>query len=507
MAVIQISRIQHRRGLQENLPQLASAEFGWSIDQRRLFIGNGTISEGAPIPGNTEILTQYTDIASVLSSYTFKGDESGYLSQTAAGAAQSITRTLQHKLDEQISVRDFGAKGDGFTDDTAAIQRALSQVYPVGFYASAGVRRILHFPAGVYVITDTLKVPSYSHLIGDGIASSVIQQVGSSAVVAFADSKGQIGGNLGTNSAVAPTTVTIAGLTIQNTTDYDVVQLDSASNITFDYSELKGYNASPLALGSGMAALRIQSTISPVKNIMCNRCIFTQVSYGVYATGDVTQVSVEDSILTYLYRGISLGATCNSVKVFNNLFDKISSVGLGAYSGSSTVSFANYYKDVGNSLIGVSNPSFAVIEFEGASSHSIGDMFDRDSLSSVSAIASLSGTTGITVQNAAGTLRYGSGQLALLVDNTAGNVAAISNSVVGGILDYSLSRGANNRMGTIRFSQGGGTVQFEEDFTEHGASTGVQFSFAVSGSTVLLRYLTTALGQNTILKYQLRNFG
>ena len=57
MAVIQISKIQLRRGLQENLPQLASAEMGWSVDERRLFIGNGTLAEGAPSTGVTEVLT------------------------------------------------------------------------------------------------------------------------------------------------------------------------------------------------------------------------------------------------------------------------------------------------------------------------------------------------------------------------------------------------------------------------------------------------------------------
>lgn len=57
MAVTQISKIQIRRGLQENLPQLSSAEMGWSIDEQRLFIGNGTLAEGAPYTGTTEILT------------------------------------------------------------------------------------------------------------------------------------------------------------------------------------------------------------------------------------------------------------------------------------------------------------------------------------------------------------------------------------------------------------------------------------------------------------------
>ena len=58
MAIVQISRIQIRRGLQQDLPQLASAEMGWSLDSQRLYIGNGLLSEGAPKEGVTEILTE-----------------------------------------------------------------------------------------------------------------------------------------------------------------------------------------------------------------------------------------------------------------------------------------------------------------------------------------------------------------------------------------------------------------------------------------------------------------
>lgn len=59
MAVIQVSLIQVRSGLQENLPALATGEFGWSVDTQRLFIGKGTLAEGAPETGVTEILTEY----------------------------------------------------------------------------------------------------------------------------------------------------------------------------------------------------------------------------------------------------------------------------------------------------------------------------------------------------------------------------------------------------------------------------------------------------------------
>jgi len=62
MAIVQISKIQNRRGLNQDLPQLAAGELGWSIDTRQLYIGNGTRTEGAPAEGHTEILTEFSII-------------------------------------------------------------------------------------------------------------------------------------------------------------------------------------------------------------------------------------------------------------------------------------------------------------------------------------------------------------------------------------------------------------------------------------------------------------
>lgn len=50
-----------------------------------------------------------------------------------------------------VNVRDFGAKGDGTTDDTAALQTALAR-YPSG-------NKIIYLPNGTYLISDTLRWP------------------------------------------------------------------------------------------------------------------------------------------------------------------------------------------------------------------------------------------------------------------------------------------------------------------------------------------------------------
>jgi hypothetical protein len=60
MAIVQISKIQQRRGLQQDLPTLSAGELGWSVDSRRLYIGNGSVDEGAPTEGKTEVLTEFS---------------------------------------------------------------------------------------------------------------------------------------------------------------------------------------------------------------------------------------------------------------------------------------------------------------------------------------------------------------------------------------------------------------------------------------------------------------
>ena len=170
MAVVQISKIQVRRG-QKNagtgLPQLASGELGWAIDTRELYIGNGSVSEGAPQVGNTKVLTEFDDIFALADSYTYNADNTYTI--TGTDSSNAIKRTLQERLDDRVSVRSFGVKGDGVTDDTVALQRAIDQLYlNSAVKGSAGSRVVLHIEAGVYNISNTLYIPPYASIVGAG---------------------------------------------------------------------------------------------------------------------------------------------------------------------------------------------------------------------------------------------------------------------------------------------------------------------------------------------------
>jgi len=107
VAVYQISKIQIRRGKQNQgtgLPQLASGEMAWAIDTQELYIGNGSVAEGAPAVGNTKIITQQ-DLAAQgnlisLIQYVYKSSDSTIT--TGVSATTPVYRSLVSRLDEKL---------------------------------------------------------------------------------------------------------------------------------------------------------------------------------------------------------------------------------------------------------------------------------------------------------------------------------------------------------------------------------------------------------------------
>ena len=112
---------------------------------------------------------------------------------TQAGAG-AVERLASEKLKDVVSVKDFGAVGDGVADDTAAIQAALAFIVSStssGITASNGLSTSysgtsprLHFPKGRYKIVSELLLGSYLEVYGD---SAIIEQATNTASIFVCD--------------------------------------------------------------------------------------------------------------------------------------------------------------------------------------------------------------------------------------------------------------------------------------------------------------------------------
>ena len=207
MAVVQISKIQQRRGqkLLSGMPQLSSAELAWAVDTQELFIGNGSVTEGAPYVGNTRVLTEHDNILELAGSYKFAEPD---LSITA-----SIFRSLQSKLDEiQVSVIDFGPQPDPSTNHTPHFVTAFAQLFQ---NANTRYRKVLTIPNGHYYFTSTLRIPSNVILRGE-TQDGVILDIGANAIEFLSSAGTDVLGPF--TSTDHPENVSISNLTIQYTT-------------------------------------------------------------------------------------------------------------------------------------------------------------------------------------------------------------------------------------------------------------------------------------------------
>lgn len=117
---------------------------------------------GNPRLTHAEVDENWTDIQTLVNTLETNKQDSTY---TPSGTGAD-SRTVESRLNERRSVKDFGATGDGTTDDTTAIQDAIDS-----FDGNGGV---LYFPSGSYRTTATITINNNGiYLIGDGMIGTL----------------------------------------------------------------------------------------------------------------------------------------------------------------------------------------------------------------------------------------------------------------------------------------------------------------------------------------------
>jgi len=229
----------------------------------------------------------------------------------------SFAAPLRNKLQQNVNVRDFGAVGDGVTDDTAAFQAALDLACSANnpltygrFTPLRGMGNTVYIPHGYYKITDALLVKGSVGIFcerSNSYGGTRIQQVtpnkhlfhiiadtdGVSSGVSF------IGGMAQTNPDIAliyggdsagdanNNSTYIANVTFATPETYairfkrgdDIKILDC----TFDVSGTK-------SIGLGAA-----TSTSQVTNFVISRCTFYDIRAGVIDLLNVKKGQIVDN--------------------------------------------------------------------------------------------------------------------------------------------------------------------------------------------------------------------
>jgi hypothetical protein len=529
MPIVQISRIQHRRGKRTDLPQLAAGELGWVIDEQRLFIGNGTVADGAPAVGNTEIITAGSSAFTTALSHTYKG-YLGDSTPVATGASSDITRTLQAVLDDYASVKSFDAKGDNSTDDTAAIQRALDELYSDTDQDDTRARRTLFFPAGIYKITSALTIPPYAHLLGEGPDKTIISNSGATnAVAVFEDDDGQGFGSIGNSGATTPTQMQFDGITFKNTVAYGGVSIDNATKVYFNNCKFEGSFASGGSDNANSKGITVRSTTAlPSSQILFNQCQFTKFARLIDLSYDVDSVKFNDCDFSVAYYGALLGeqmdGSSNGLTVgprdiqFNSnswstigqqaIYVKLSSetTGTGTRNVISTGNF--FAKTVANNFEGIGTLNeVPVIQYDNDECSSHLDFFERSDLRR---------SDGSSHMNAAPEIQgIGIQDKAIKSFTLANNQSATTINEYPALagkglrIKYKIVRNTLDRTGELVVSASTNGISHDDTYTESGDDCGVTLTAelddkdSTSGNeTVVIKMATTDATYSATIDYQ-----
>lgn len=506
MAIRSISRVQHRRGLRSDLPpKLYEGEIGWCLDTREIFIGN---SEA--FGGNSQILTQWTRNDQLI--------QHAYVGSTGVPQV-SVPRSIGAKLDDMVSVRDYGAIGNGVADDGPAIQLAINELYgkeSANGYSPLGGHVTIYLPAGTYRITSPLNIYPFVRLRGDGASRTRIWMDSDVAecVIRTTDDKGNTEANIGMDSAQTPVDIDLIDLWVDQTNpNGDAVRLQRSSKVRLIGLRITGpwQNSSNVQIDTSGIRIESLGTAYPTANIIVDDCEMMGMGHAVYSDDPIADLRIDLSTVRNCLNGVTLGLDAvlggpARTRITSTTFVDLDGTAIGCYGTNlGVISMGNSFDEVG-AFCGV-NPIIWGPGTNGCAS--IGDQFGAQASPSIKNIRN---------DNPGSNVIFGPEQVSIstyqpaligphtLVDSnpvtyqptTISYDATKFNSIY---LDYTLVRGTDRRIGKLTILTDGINAILQDDSTTLGNDLGVLFDCSIISGIVTITYTTTATGTDAQLYF------
>jgi len=488
VAVVQISKIQVRRGQKNSnsgIPQLSSAEFAWAVDSQELFIGNGSVLEGAPYVGNTKILTEHDNILDLASSYRFANDDTSI--------TLSVSRSLQNKIDEtEVSVRDFGAIGDGSTDCVSAFETAATQLFR---NANNNYKKVLVIPNGEYLFTSDLALPSGVILQGE-TRHGVVLNIGANNIRFITSTGLEL---VDFNSTNRPQNIDISNLTVSRTTGQIVlsgVANSALSKLTFLGTYVLGTAVASLA--TEPAAVFWENTLTGTKtdNILFRDCVFEGVSIAVkcrQTTVFDTEIKFENSRFFVNDTAVYIDGVAtqgNNWTIYDCVFEEIDRQAFRSTNGQGTIINRSKFKNVANGTNTAADPEDVMVYFgEQIGNVVINCTSNRQQAAGITSVDTKGNF--VEVYNAANVSFVDRNYALIYLSDSFQPLAVFSALSKFTVINYCLRLGGHTRFGTLQMAIG-------DDLAGVDDVTNISFTDSYTYSPNLI----TALGGPTMTNFE-----
>jgi len=138
-------------------------------------VGTTTMNEVLNVNGRVHLSDTTAPVDPTNRLYSLSGDL--YWNGTTLGSGSGSTMNV-------VNVKDYGATGDGVTDDTTAIQNAANALSNF---------EVLYFPSGTYIVSSAISITgSYKAIRGDSETSTIIKTSANSSILSFNTNSGSM---------------------------------------------------------------------------------------------------------------------------------------------------------------------------------------------------------------------------------------------------------------------------------------------------------------------------